>query len=715
MIQGRWFNVSAFSRVVYVLCALGVCAFPAFADAPLPQFAKARLGSDRFTMPVTATAFGAGGLFVTATANGYIRLWDTNLESMRWEARPTTLPIEAIALTRSAAVAATRDGHIFVLDIASGVEARRFTIAPCSSPCALRSIQATDTLIFTLSSIPHASIASPPVMLRLWSASDGTLLQSHALPSASAIALSSTNDHVAWIESDIAAPEPQPAYVNLAAVADLGHPTRLSCALKISSDTRLVFSPDAQSLAVLGEHLPHFDQLILCLWATSSAQNPQNPTRTKPTLTTVLSPASANDWLTPEDLLFSSDSAWLSASWGELGEGCSSPGLVDSTQQVFEVSSGKRFNPDDSALPALSFASHDQPKVPPPWMTQTHHQDYLASIAANHDGSRIASLDTSGQSLIWQVGQASPLAALPTLGDAVLFSPDGALYDAGTAVLPDQGDRDILSRVGRPSRWNPLTGAQIHLPLRHASDPDKPINTETWMIQTLHWLPDGNLLSCRDQHEAEETSWGDPQGPVHGLFETIQPNGTVSPISATPAAFSFCLSPSGVSPAALRAFISTFTFPEDSGVVFTAWQVIDLKTGAVLLEDRVPVYAVALSPDGKRAAISMDRRDADPPSPPTLRVYDVDSRAVLGEAEIQGEALGSPLVFSPDSKHLLSADGDGLVIRDLTGAAPKKTLPGHTNMLSAITFSGDGKTLFSAQSDGIIYAWDWAAISATLP
>ena len=126
----------------------------------------------------------------------------------------------------------------------------------------------------------------------------------------------------------------------------------------------------------------------------------------------------------------------------------------------------------------------------------------------------------------------------------------------------------------------------------------------------------------------------------------------------------------------------------------------DVRSGAKTrtLPIATGLHAFALSPDGRTAAVGIERG---------IQLVDVrtgDSRRATG-----GSAAGRPnrVLFSPDGETIVSTHEDGaLALWDVESATPRETLRGHSNAAQQPVFSPDGDTLYTVSQDGTAIAWD---------
>ncbi len=133
----------------------------------------------------------------------------------------------------------------------------------------------------------------------------------------------------------------------------------------------------------------------------------------------------------------------------------------------------------------------------------------------------------------------------------------------------------------------------------------------------------------------------------------------------------------------------------------------NIKTIANLVDPqsgrRLPVYAVAFTPDGKTLA-SIDDSGK-------IQLWDVDTgkhKANLTSFSTDMYLYGENviMVFSPDGKKLISSIGDSnIYVWNVENKRQEDTLKGHTGAVVSIAYSADGKTLLSGSEDGTALKW----------
>ena len=197
-----------------------------------------------------------------------------------------------------------------------------------------------------------------------------------------------------------------------------------------------------------------------------------------------------------------------------------------------------------------------------------------------------------------------------------------------------------------------------------------------------------------------------PPGPASGLGGadaqiTIRDAATLKPIglSIEPKAFvgayigTYFASPQFALTADDRSLI---TASEDGEL---AWWDLRSRKKTRTEEIETGLHALALSPDGRTAAVGIDRG---------IQLVDTRSGRVRTAS---GVLSGAPswLLFSPDGRTVVSTSFDGTVARwDVESATPLETLRGHSRQVQQPVFSPDGQTLYTVSHDGTAIAWDLA-------
>jgi serine/threonine protein kinase len=136
------------------------------------------------------------------------------------------------------------------------------------------------------------------------------------------------------------------------------------------------------------------------------------------------------------------------------------------------------------------------------------------------------------------------------------------------------------------------------------------------------------------------------------------------------------------------------------------WEPLSGKMPAYLKHGN-PVYCLAVSADGKRAASGGGARGG--PIDLTVHLWDLERRAADGAPLAGHQNRVQSLAFDPDGKRLLSGDAEGAVrLWDLE-TRKARTLEGHDGLgANGVAFSPDGTQAATAGGDGQLILWDVA-------
>jgi WD40 repeat protein len=117
-----------------------------------------------------------------------------------------------------------------------------------------------------------------------------------------------------------------------------------------------------------------------------------------------------------------------------------------------------------------------------------------------------------------------------------------------------------------------------------------------------------------------------------------------------------------------------------------------------VLPGYAPLYAVAVSPDGRTlAAAGLDG---------TIHLLDLDTGRPLRRLEGHRDTVYS-LAFAPAGGSLLSGSGDGTVRRwEVLKGVQAACLDGHRAAVYQVAFSADGRRAVSAGTEGEVFVWD---------
>lgn len=727
------------ARVVLLLCVFcALCALyagtsPAFADAPLPPFAKARMGSNLFTSHQVKWAAGPPGRALSAYGNGFIRFWDTTSEKMLWEVQ-TERQLNPVAVAFAGpdeAVVVLENGLVLVLHLKDGSEARRFQLKGQSAIDADNAeIRVANNVLLTAFRAPDTTdddTHNPPTTLQTWSLADGSPLQSALVPSLREVALSPDGAHAAWLSTRDFEPADNNEIVNtlhFAPTSDLSaakslfsedHPTRdsemnpFSLASFQEYPESLTFSPDSTLLA-------HGSSSGIHLWtlADGTAKDPRTCPLHKLTQAdiekAVMTP-SATPFV--DGTLFSADSKFLLAS----------ASFIRVEREIYTLETPPTYYETKDCAPLkqppanVVWASNAEavpeakdgviwPAKPGFYVSQRplEHTPPFRELAVSPDGTRAAAISLysycTTDTIVWASN--SPPKKLSGLNAFIFWLSDSKVVTLNSPTSRADYPYDICGSgpdLGDAFVWDLTKTAQNEYGITIVFNTHFVLDPSLSVVAPLQ---NGQWIACQQPQDENGHHTG-PKRLVRLTADfTVDPSAQYKPVPE-----SCDISTDEISTESERVII-TQEDPEQRAV-------IHLDTEAPLA--LIPSRYVTLSPDGQYVAFRHETRDPhNGDSSCDIRLRAVSSDTLLASFPVPHCYF--PFAFSADNTAFLYTQSNTLQILPRTAdglwSSTTKTLAitGHHLPIDRFAFSADKKTLVTLQTDGLMYAWDWPAILA---
>jgi WD40 repeat protein len=329
------------------------------------------------------------------------------------------------------------------------------------------------------------------------------------------------------------------------------------------------------------------------------------------------------------------------------------------------------------------------------------HKWDVRSLAFAPDGKTLASADGNENTTLWDLSTGKELFALSGVGDFTAFSPDGKtlaavssrlvvrLFDPATgkerfpfgrhdgavqALVFSADGKTAVTNDGKALRiWDAATGKLLR---QTAGRSD--------FIPTLALAPDGktlatvtgnNTIRCYETATAKETA----------TFPSTLPVGSVA------------FSPDGKWLVVGGRFLEAGTGKEVRRIDDVGGRVVLSPDGKTLAAGRPPAYDRRPGPGGMQTG--------------SVRLWDVST----GKLRFEHAESSWCLAFSPDSRLLVSADGQKLQGWETATGKKLFTIPAAELGQSALAFSPDGRLVAASTWKGTLGLYDVVTGKAVTP
>jgi len=297
-------------------------------------------------------------------------------------------------------------------------------------------------------------------------------------------------------------------------------------------------------------------------------------------------------------------------------------------------------------------------------LTLRGHEQRVNALAANADGSRLASGSQDGTVRIWDVPSGRELAVLCRSSNAVMsvaWSPDGSKLISGSS--------------SGLKIWDIATGKELRAIPAAANG--------SGAIRTVAWSPDGRRLAGGDSAHTIHI-WDAATG--EAVAELSGHNAQVN-----------CV--------AWRVDNVRLASGAEDGTV-RVWDTIAGKELMAPLQHAGPVRSVAWTSDGAQLASGADDNMA--------KIWDGDTGEALKSFRAHATVV-TAVSWKPGTRKLATASKYDVLIREWDLSAPNVSLPslrGHTAPGLSVAWSPNGAWLASGSEDGEIKIWNPASRDA---
>lgn len=281
----------------------------------------------------------------------------------------------------------------------------------------------------------------------------------------------------------------------------------------------------------------------------------------------------------------------------------------------------------------------------------------VLSVEFSPDGETLATGDTNGEILVWQVKDSRLKLRLKADNNwirSVAFSPDGK-------TLASAGENQTIKI------WDLSNETCIQT-----------LDEKENQVWSIAFSPDGKILATGGEDETIKI-WDIANGKCLKTFRGH--NGRVRSIE---------FSPDG-----------KFIVSGSDDKTIKIWNVDNGKCHQTFSGHNNLVRSVAFSPDGKYIASGSEDK--------TVKIWDVVSGKYLKNLAGHSSWVWS-VAFSPNGNYVASGSADQTVkIWNIASGECQQTLQGHENWVQSVAFNPDGQTLASGSTDRTIKIWEVAS------
>ena len=319
----------------------------------------------------------------------------------------------------------------------------------------------------------------------------------------------------------------------------------------------------------------------------------------------------------------------------------------------------------------------------------------VLSVAFSPDGKTIATGDTNGEILVWQIKNSElqwRLKADSNCIRSLTFSPDGKM-------LANAGENQTIKI------WSLSRGKCI-----------KTLNEPNNQVWSIAFSPDGKTLATGGEDRTVKI-WSVKDGKCQKTLQghsdcvrsvTFSPDGKILASGSEDKLVKIWSVKDGKCQKTLQGhtnWIRAVAFGPDGKILVSGgedklvkiWSVKDGKCQKTFQGHTNWVWSVAFSPDGQTLATGGADR--------TVKIWKVNSDEC--QQTLQGHSNWvQSVVFNPNGKTIASGSTDQTVkIWSVKDGKCQKTLQGYSTWMRTVAFSPDSKTIASGGEDKLVKIW----------